>query len=62
MEPTVIVLTFAAIASGLAVLRVILEQRELRGAIRLVANQRDRSDNRAIASLRRAADALRDFR
>jgi hypothetical protein len=60
MEPFVVVLAFAAVASGLAVLRVIVEQRESRDAIRLVARH-DRSANRALASLRRAADALNDL-
>ncbi len=60
MRAMVIVLTFAVIASALAVLREVTEQRDARRAVRLVARRR-RPDDRALASLRRAADALRDL-
>jgi hypothetical protein len=60
MEAMVIVLTFAVVASALAVLREVAEQRTSRRAIRLVARRRP-SEDRALAGLRRAADALRNL-
>lgn len=60
MKAMVVVLTFAIIASALAVLREVMEQRDARRAVRLVARRR-RPDDRALAGLRRAADALRDL-
>jgi hypothetical protein len=60
MKAMVIVLTFAIIASCLAVLREFMEQRDSRRAVRLVARSR-RPQDRALASLRRAADTLRDL-
>lgn len=60
MKAMVVVLTFAVIASALAVLREVMEQRDARRAVRLVARRRH-PDDRALAGLRRAADALRDL-
>ncbi len=62
MEPMVIVLTFMAVASGLAALRVIAEHRDHRRTIRLVARRREQSGDIALARLRQAAEALRELR
>ncbi len=57
MEAMIIVLTFAAVGSALAVLREVTESRR---AIRVVA--RSRPEDRGLVGLRRAADALRDLK
>lgn len=61
MEPVVVVLAFVAAASGLAVFRVVAEQREMSRAVRVRRRLRHREDI-ALRRLRDAADILRDLR
>ena len=61
MEPMVIVLTFIAVATGLAALRAVAENRDSRRAIR-VERRREQTGDIALARLRRAADTLRELR
>jgi hypothetical protein len=62
MEPMVVVLAFAAMASGLAILRTVAESRQSNRRIRPVRARRDRYADPAAARFRVAADTLHRLR
>jgi hypothetical protein len=62
MDPVVVVLTFAAVASGLAVFRIVAEQREMSRTVRVPRRRRPPERDIALERLREAAEILRDLR
>jgi hypothetical protein len=62
MDPIFVVLTFVAVASGLAVFRVIAEQRDMSRLVRVARRRRPREGDIALQRLRATAEILRDLR
>jgi hypothetical protein len=62
MDPLVVVVTFIAVATDLAVFRVVAQQREMSRAVRVPRTRRRSERDLALQRLREAADILRDVR